>query len=416
MLLVALGVFYFFASALPKHGDYWAITTVSMAFAVDPLHFMAEVGGVNAVGFPPTFYALQGTWLKFGSYLFHYNLAINDLANSTLRPYMYSSLGIFPFCGMLPLLMALFLLVGASYAALKNKWLSLVCFGPITFVSVAFMGQTDVFCVLFIFISLILMQKALNAEKYFSLLLLAYLGLGISTQFKTYGGLLLPAYLIFTLALAKDKKLDLARSFFTLLTCFATVLVAALIVWVPYPGWFNAIMLQGESNWLLQLPSSLVKTVAPISVEGYAPIWVIGYAFILCYMAVRVLGNPKRALGDNRYFVFYSFTIVAWFLIAVFTHPQWWMFLIPVALLALDNFHNKNGVLFCVTILAIYLLYPLYWFDYSILFVSYHSDVWFGWNQLLVLVLSILALFLFFWVLELKRELRNAEWRPNTEP
>ena len=194
---------------------------------------------------------------------------------------------------MIPILAALFLLVGASYAVLKNKWLSLLCFGPITFISVVFMGQIDVFPALFIFISLILMQRALKAEKYFSLLLFAYLTLGISMQFKTYGGLLLPAYLIYTLALAKDKKLDLTKSFFTSLMCFATFLFAALIVWVPYPGWFSPILLHGESNFLWTQPSLLFQV----------PIWVIGYAFILCYMAVRVLGNPKRALQDNRYFV-----------------------------------------------------------------------------------------------------------------
>ena len=94
-LLVALGIFYFFASMLPKHGDYWVITNISMAFAVDPLHFMA---GMKGVAYPPTFYALQASWLKFGSYLFHYNLTINyDLTNSTLYAYRQTSFGIFPF-------------------------------------------------------------------------------------------------------------------------------------------------------------------------------------------------------------------------------------------------------------------------------------------------------------------------------
>ena len=58
-LLLLLGALYFVAGALPKHPDYWVITNISVAFAIDPLHFMAHVQGV---AFPPTFYALQGVW------------------------------------------------------------------------------------------------------------------------------------------------------------------------------------------------------------------------------------------------------------------------------------------------------------------------------------------------------------------
>jgi len=77
-LLLLLGAFYFVTGALPKFADYWVITNISTAFAVDPLHFMADmnVGGVG-IAYPPTFFALQGTWLWLGSHLFHYNLASN---------------------------------------------------------------------------------------------------------------------------------------------------------------------------------------------------------------------------------------------------------------------------------------------------------------------------------------------------
>jgi hypothetical protein len=217
------------------------------------------------------------------------------------------------------------------------------------------------------------------------------------------------------LALAKGKKLNRAKSSFTLLTGFATFLVAALIVWVPYPGWFNAILLHGESDFLWRLPSTffttLVQIVAPIRVEGYAHIWITGYAFILCYMAVRVLEDPKRALRDTRYFVFYNFAIVAWFFIAVNTHPQWWMLLIPVALLALDNFQNKNGVLFCVIILAVYLFYPLAWWDWPSLLAGYFTPAIFqdASGAPFVLVFTIMAGSLLLWVIELKRELGMLE-------
>ena len=60
---------------------------------------------------------------------------------------------------MIPILAALFLLVGIAYKELRNKWLALICFGPITFVAVIIMGQIDVVCVLFIFVSMILLQR-----------------------------------------------------------------------------------------------------------------------------------------------------------------------------------------------------------------------------------------------------------------
>ena len=306
---------------------------------------------------------------------------------------------------MIPILAALFLLVGASYAVLKNKWLSLMCFGPITFVSVVLMGQIDVVCVLFIFISLILMQKALNAEKYFSLLLLAYLVLGVSMQFKTYGGLLLPAYLIYTLALAKHKKLGLKKTLFTLFTCFVAFLVAALLVWAPYPEWFGAIILHGESNWLLQLPSPLFQV----------PIWALGYALILCYIAVSVLRNPKRALWDSRYFIFHNFVIVAWFFVAVFTQPQWWMFLVPIAILTLDNFKSKYGVFCCILIFIVYLFYPMaMYFNMVGSFTSYHIPAVLITKSLSGWVFTLLAGALLFWIFELKRELGNMGWRSDT--
>ena len=198
-LLLLLGVFYLIAGALPKSNDYWVITNISTAFAVDPLHFMA---GMKGIAFPPTFYALQGAWLWLGSHLFHYNLTVNyNLTVATANPssLIQASPGIFPLWGMIPILAALFLFIGIAYKELWNKWLALICFGPITFASVIIWGQIDVVCVLFIFVSMVILQRALKAEKYLSLLLLGYLALGVSMQTKTYGGLLLPVDVLYTL-------------------------------------------------------------------------------------------------------------------------------------------------------------------------------------------------------------------------
>jgi hypothetical protein len=402
-LLLLLGASYFIGAALAKYNDYWVIINMSTAFAVDPLHFMADVQGV---AYPPTFFALQGAWLWLGSHLFHYNLTINyNLTSSTFYSYTQTRLplGIFPLWGMIPIVAALFLFVGIAYKELRNKWLALICFGPITFVAVILMGQIDVVCVLFIFVSMILLQRALKAERYLSLLLLGYLALGVSMQFKTYGGLLLPVYAIYTLALVRTRGVDIPKSLLILGSCLATLFVATFIVWLPYPGWFSATMLHGKSNsFLLAYPSPLFQV----------PIWVLGYVFIICYTAVRVLGNPPTSLRDDRYFVFDTFAIVAWFFIAVMTEPQWWMFLLPPALLVLDSFRSRYGLIFCILILIAYPFYSMFWL--FTVFASYHipalmiTGLWFR------SVFTVLAGLLLFWVFALKRELNDKEAKSST--
>jgi hypothetical protein len=216
-------------------------------------------------------------------------------------------------------------------------------------------------------------------------------------QFKTYGGLLLPVYVIYTLALVRTRKVDTPKSLLTLGSCLATFLVATFIVWLPYPGWFTAIILHGQSNFLLQFPSPLFQV----------PIWLLGYVFILSYMAVRVLRKPLTSLRDDRYFVFDTFAIVAWFFIAVLTFPQWWMFLLPPALLVLDSFRSKYGLVFCILILFTYLFYAMNWLGR--VFVSYHiptlliAGLWFRW------VFTVLAGLLMFWVFALSKELSDEE-------
>ena len=128
-LLLLLGAFYLIAAALPKFGDYWTIANMSTAFAVDPLHFMADVKGV---AYPPTFFALQGAWLWLGSTSFSLQ---PDKFHALLIP--PDELWHLPVLGMIPILAALFLFVGIAYKELRHKWLALICFGPITFVSVS---------------------------------------------------------------------------------------------------------------------------------------------------------------------------------------------------------------------------------------------------------------------------------------
>ena len=417
-LLVLLGALYVLFAFLPKHADYWTILNVSEAFAVDPVHFMVGQPWptVPTVAYPPTFYALQGTWLRLGSYLFHYDLSTNS---NLFYSYGQTSFGLFPFWGMVPTLAALFILVAIAYKRLNNKWLTLICFGPITFIAVGVMGQIDVICALIIFASLILVQQALRAKKYFSSLLLGYLALGISMEFKTYCGMLLPAYAIYTLALFKDRKISISKSLVTLGSCLALFLFAMFIVWAPYPGWFNTIILGGESsNYLLHVPPIfvfgllIITSIVPTSTRSLSiwPIWLLGYSVILCYMGTRVLGNPRKYVHDGRYFIFFIFTIIAWFFVAVFTHPQWWMFIIPASLLMLDNFENKAGTYAFVCILIAYSFYPMLFYEIPAVITSYHIPAAIfidpAWGQVSSgLADAVLAGLLTFWFFVSKREL-----------
>ena len=65
------------------------------------------------------------------------------------------------------------------------------------------------------------------------------------------------------------------------------------------------------------------------------------------------------SLRDDRYFAFDTFAIVAWFFIAVNTQAQWWVFLLPPALLVLDSFRSRYGLVFCILILIAYPFYPM---------------------------------------------------------
>jgi hypothetical protein len=136
-------------------------------------------------------------------------------------------------------------------------------------------------------------------------------------------------------------------------------------------------------------------------VAVHLPIWVLGYVFIVCYVAVRVFRNPLTSLRDDRYFVFDNFAIVAWFFIAVSTNPQWWMFLLPPALLVLDSFRNKNGLVLCILILITFLFYPMWW-TWDIYPMQWNWGIG-------VYALIALAALLLFWVFELKRELGDKE-------
>lgn len=396
ILLIITGIFYIYLSTLPKNGNFNEINFDSNAFAVYGTSFIDKIVPkyVDTIEYPPTYFVLQGYWIKLGSYLFNYDL--NAWAESrNYLPYHYY------LWGMVPNLICLFVFVAISYFTLKNKWLSLICFGTLTFVSVIIMGQIDIFSALFVYISMVLMLKASDSEKYLYLLFFGVISLGISTQFKTYGGILLPLYLIYGYTILKSKNIPDMRAYGTIAAMAFAFIISFFIAWIPFAKWFGPTILSGQSNWLFNLQ------ISPLNLPPYhiILIWLFGYAIIVYYSLHNAL-KADRAYDNKKYFIFYSFAIIAWFFATVLTYSQWWVLLLPAILLVLDNFKNKLNYIFCLALMTLFPFYSMMWGGITNILVHYMPVVHIYGQTAAILTTTIFAL-LIIWTLEIKAELEK---------
>jgi hypothetical protein len=395
IVLIVLAISYFLMAMLPKHADFWLQNYRSAYFWNSPLNFYSVINEVTIRWppvYPPTYFALQGAWLDLGSYLFHMGVAGIYLVNG-------ASISAFSLWAIVPIMGALYVLVLVTYFTVDKKWLTIICFAPITFVAVIIMGQCDIYPVLFIFISLILMQRALKSERYLLYLLLAFVSLGISLQFKTYGALLFPAYILYVFAMGKARKIDRTNILLLVTWCSALFFIAVFIVWVPYGGLFEKVILGGKSNYVFQ--GSLFNGIST---------WLLGYIAIAYCMIVKIYHDSKKFVNDGRYYVFFNFLIVAWFFISVPTHPQWWLLLVPVMIMVLDRFRSRSGYILCGLIMVIV---PLYLFVDR--FTIARNLILLGYPvvelspTLSMIVITCLAGLLAIWSFELYRELKKRE-------
>lgn len=393
-LLVFIGILYVYLATLPKFGDFYDIEFASRSFVLHGLNFFDSLFPkyLPTIGYPPTYYIIQGAWIKIGSLLFHYDL--NTWTYNSVPPF-------YPLWGMATHLACLFAFVALSYFTLKNKWLSLLGFGTFTFISMAVMGQIDIFPVLFVYISMLLMLKASDSSRYLSLIFLSFLSLGISIQFKTYGGILMPLYGIYALSLLKSRNVHDIKAYGILALAIFAFFLALFAPWIPFMQWFAHEMLSGESNWLFNLQ------IAPLGLPPLhnISIWLVGYAVII-YDSLRNALKPGHDM-DKRHFIFYSFAIIAWFFAMVYTHPQWWVLLLPAILLVLDNFRNKLNYLLCTLLMILFLFYPMMWVRAIDEYLVHYVPVipLYG-EYATILVTSIVAI-LIIWALEIKAELRD---------
>jgi hypothetical protein len=303
---------------------------------------------------------------------------------------------------MIPYLAALFGLVILAYGTLRNKWISLICFGTLTFVSVIVMGQTDIFCAFFIYISLILALKGFENNEHRNLLFfLSMVGLGISISIKSYGGLLCPIYLIFFIYFLKQKYTNPVVVYSRASLLFLSFLLPSLIIWIPYSKWIVDVVFKGESLWLFDL------MIGPIGLPPYhnISIWLLGYIIIIYDLLSNFQANSANHINHKK-FIFYIFSIIAWFFVSVYSHPQWWVILVPPTLLVLDNFKYKFNYLFTFSILALFLFYPMMWLNNIETVLNCYVPVYPIENSLSAILVTFIASIFLLWIVELRKELR----------
>lgn len=412
-LLVGVGIIYLILSIYPKHKDFYENTFISSAFALHGLNFIDIVVPkyFYTIEYTPTYFILQGIWLKIGSIFLHFDLNSFVFNRSDyLSPWIFGNpvplIG--TFWGMLPNIACLFGFVALSYWTLKDKWLSLLGFGSFTLVSVIVMGQIDIFSVLFIYISMLLLLKASDDSRYLSLVFLSFLSLGISLEFKTYGGILLPVYGLYTFSLLKKRNVPELKAY-TAVAALSMVFIAMYAIpWLPFSRWFGYTVSNSESSWIFNLQLS------PIGLSSYhtISIWLIGFGLII-YAYFRDVHRPSNATASinsgARRFIFYCFAITAWFFITVYSQPQWWIFILPSILLVLDNFRNRLNYVLCLALMGLYLFYPMLFTGWPMNTLGHYIPVFpfIGTNA--TILMGLLILVLGIWTMELWEELKYFE-------
>jgi len=407
-LLVSAGLFYLLLSIYPKHEDFYLIAFISSAFDLHGSSFIDYVVPeyTHTIEYTPTYFILQGAWLKIGSLLlsFDLNSFILDRQNH-LNPWMPGT----PvplagtFWGMLPNLACLFLLVALSYYALKDKWLALLGFGSFTLVSVIVMGQIDIVPVLLIFVSMVLLLKASGHRHCLSLVLLSFLALGASLQFKTYGGILLPVYCLYTLSLLTKRNVSPPKAITAVAALAITAASMYFVPWIPFWKWLGYTISVSESQWLFNLQ---------LSPTGLAPyhtisIWLIGYGIIL-YAYFRDLNKTQNTTSPKR-LIYYCFAVTAWFFIAVNSQSQWWILLLPPILLVLDNFRSKLNYAFCIALMTLYLFYPMVFTGWVVTTLGHYIPAFPIRDTYSTILIGALILVLGIWAMELRDELKKIE-------
>jgi len=269
------------------------------------------------------------------------------------------------------------------------------------------MGQTDIFASFFIFISTIVMIKGFYSDNYALFMYIGLMSLSVSTLIKTYGFLLFPLYLIIIIKLIYQRTEDIGLRFkhYSILLILASfALVSPMLI---YGKWVSGIA-SGESSWVFNLQTFGAGPFQVIS------IWLIGYCIIIYKMVKRLL-EISLPQEYTDFFVFFGLLNISWFFISVYSHPQWWLILVPFIIAVIDNSDRASNYIFAALIYNLFLLYPMRWINgIDIILKEYIFVMPIEGNNSIILF-TLMAATLAIWIIELKKEIENNDSKLDAE-
>lgn len=374
--IIILFFIYLFYTTYPKQGDFWVMNYVARSVALGYYDFYSDIL-INQklpnyfVAYPPDWYLFQGMYLKVIAILFSYDWTTWSSNNPWLasnRPWFLS------FFGLLPNILIFFLGGFLIYKIYPRKELLLLyLISPLAFISINVMGQMDIYPTFFTLLALYYSKKSFDFDakvNYYRVA--AVISLGIGAQFKLYPLILLIPLVIFL----ANKNLRL------LIGYTALGIVVGLAPWLVYLKWFSFIVMEGESGWLFAFQLGPPNTYHIIS------IWLTGYIILLWIIFQLIEINFRNLIGT-------IFLATSWFFITVFTHPQWWIWLLPISIFTIAEFKEKIFFYLFALLNVAFLAYPMMW-----PISSYYRSFPIKGNNAIILV-SIIVSILIIWSYEL---------------
>jgi hypothetical protein len=398
LVISLLGIcflFFCYLATFPKHSDFESITYPGKIFAsgvYDLSPYLLENGKSINCGGTPLFGILLGIWIKFGVMIFSFDL---DKWTFGTIPV------IIKFWCMIPYLILLLILTIISFHQSNNKWLAFICFGTFSFVSIIIMGQVDIWNTLWIYIALLLAIKAIETEKNLKYIFLSIFSLGLSMQWKPFGGLIFPILLFFFWLSFQNKRYSWIKQFFIL--SLLTLIFLIISFWGKIV-WFQNVSSSGvfltESSWLfsLRIATDYVASYHTIS------IWLLGYIFILFDM-INMSKKSDKTQQWRRLLIFYVFCVIAWFFVSVFTHPQWWLLLIPPFLLVLDNFSYRFNYLFYILISILFLFFTMQFTNNVDRIMIFYMPIIPVEGFLSIIIMTLISAIFLIWMYGLRQEI-----------
>jgi hypothetical protein len=275
-LLFLFFVFFCYLGTFPKHNDFWVIIAPA-----NPLLLGSQVN------FNPLMGSFFEIWAKIGSIFHFFNLNASEL--------MWVP-GIFQTWCMIPFLLILLFFVVISYFTLKNKWLTFICFGTFSFISIIIMGQVDIWGAFWIYVAIILALKSLETEDNLKYIFSSVFALGLSMQLKPFGGLIFPVFFVFFWILLQKKPYAQFIKCNILFLATLEFIFISFLSWIIWPLYRSPP--SGEAMWVFNLQ------LAPVQLppNHIILIWLFGYILILYDLWANSQAGDIKHL--NKLFIF----------------------------------------------------------------------------------------------------------------